>query len=219
MLNFWLVATVVLVVANWACIALGWRLGRTVTKPAALLALIAWSLSLGGWQGGMLWFGLGLVFSLAGDVLLLLPPRFFPVGLIAFLLAHIVYIIGFNLELPPVDITSILLLALVGLVYYWIMHRTIRRGMERSSLRGMVSIYGVVISLMLFSALLTLQRPDWNMPAAALSSFGALFFMGSDSLLGYDRFVKRLKWSELAIMVSYHAGQFCLVLGALLHFR
>jgi uncharacterized membrane protein YhhN len=204
MLNFWLVATVVLVVANWACIALGWRLGRTVTKPAALLALIAWSLSLGGWQGGML---------------LLLPPRFFPVGLIAFLLAHIVYIIGFNLELPPVDITSILLLALVGLVYYWIMHRTIRRGMERSSLRGMVSIYGVVISLMLFSALLTLQRPDWNMPAAALSSFGALFFMGSDSLLGYDRFVKRLKWSELAIMVSYHAGQFCLVLGALLHFR
>jgi uncharacterized membrane protein YhhN len=155
-----------------------------------------------------------------GDVLLLLPPRFFPVGLTAFLIAHIVYIIGFNLKLlwPP-DITSFLLLALVGLVYYWVMHRSIRRGMGQTRLRGMVSIYGVVISMMLFSALVTLQRPDWSMPAAVSASFGALLFMASDSLLGYDRFVKRLKWSDLAIMVSYHTGQFCLVMGALLHFR
>src|SRR5512144_421577 len=47
------------------------------TKPGTLILLIAWFTQIGDWRGGLLWFGLGLVFSLAGDVLLHLPGKFF----------------------------------------------------------------------------------------------------------------------------------------------
>jgi uncharacterized membrane protein YhhN len=71
---------------------------------------------------------------------------------------------------------------------------------------------------MLFSALLSLARPDWRMDAAWLVSIGAVLFYTSDSLLGYDRFVRRLAHGQFWVMVTYHLGQAGIVLGALLQY-
>ena len=86
MITYWVYAALALALVQWTA---RWREIRWLhyaTKPAVLLALIFWSWQVSGWQGPLLWFGIALVFSLLGDVLLMLPPSFFLTGLGAFLL-------------------------------------------------------------------------------------------------------------------------------------
>ncbi len=69
--NSLLILTVGLASVNWLAVDRGWKKTRIFSKPAALIALIAWFSLAAGWQAGNLWFGLALVFSLAGDILML----------------------------------------------------------------------------------------------------------------------------------------------------
>ena len=71
-----------------------------VAKPAVMICLFLWLYLGTGLQGLTFWFGLGLVFSLAGDVLLMISlDRMFIFGLVAFLFAHVAYLFGFQNEL------------------------------------------------------------------------------------------------------------------------
>ena len=65
-----------------------------------------------------------------------------------------------------------------------------------------VSAYIAVISVMVASAIATT-----NVYAIA----GALLFMGSDTLIAWNRFVQPLRWAPVTIMVTYHAGQLLIV--------
>jgi uncharacterized membrane protein YhhN len=191
-------------------------------KPATLLALIAWSwFASSGWPDGMLWFGLGLVFGLLGDMLLMLPPRFFMGGLAAFLVGHALYIIGFNRTLPPLNALSIGLLIvtvfLVSLLAFEI-HKGLAGRRAGRRLQASVQTYALTLSLMLCSALLTLLRPDWPRPAAVLVSIGAALFVLSDTLLGFDRFVRCIRNGRLWVHIAYHLGQLGIILGVILRF-
>ena len=64
-------------------------------KPLATLGVIAWA-ALGRSDDGLVkrWIVIGLVFSLAGDVALLWPVQGFLVGLVAFLLGHLSYLVA-----------------------------------------------------------------------------------------------------------------------------
>ena len=77
MVNLWLILAVIAAPLHWLARLRHWRWLDLITKPLVLLFLIFWSLSITRWEGGMLWFGLALVFSLLGDILLMLPPRVF----------------------------------------------------------------------------------------------------------------------------------------------
>jgi uncharacterized membrane protein YhhN len=46
-----------------------------------------------------------------------------------------------------------------------------------------------------------------------LAAFGAVFFMASDSLIAWNRFVVALWWAPVTIMVMYHIAQALLVLS------
>ncbi|MCD6285147.1 MAG: hypothetical protein J7M39_04450, partial [Anaerolineae bacterium] len=62
-----------------------------------------------------LWFVVALVFSLAGDIFLMLPDeKWFVPGLLAFLVGHLCYIVGFNPTWPPVG--AVALVAVVAVV-------------------------------------------------------------------------------------------------------
>lgn len=200
---------------NW--IAAGWRIKRLeyVTKPAVMLALLAHVWLAGGGpalvSSARFWIALALVFSLAGDVLLMLPRRQFLGGLVAFLLAHLAYIVGLNRGLPPLAPATVLVPILVGLLS-WQLHRRIAPGVP-AGLRAPVAAYVGVISLMLISALWTLVRPDWPAASAALAAAGAALFYLSDLAIAWDRFVAPLPHRDLVVMVSYHLGQIGLVSG------
>jgi uncharacterized membrane protein YhhN len=216
---FW--GVLALAVSDWIATGFGWKSVRYFTKPATLLVLILWFVQVGDLQGDLLWFGLGLMFSMVGDVMLMLPSRFFISGLIAFLLAHVFYIFGFDLAPLPVQWGTLLALLVVILSGFFVM-RSASRGMRSqpgaNQLIIPAQIYGLIISLMLFAALLTLMRPEWPLQAALYVSIGAALFFISDSILVHNRFVKPVRFGDVLVMVSYHLGQISIASGALIAF-
>ena len=216
-----LVLTLVLAGVDWIGLWRGWEKVGYFVKPAALLGMIAWSYQLSGWQGALAWFGAGLVFSLAGDSLLMFPKRLFLPGMLAFMGAHLAYTAGFNQTLPPLQPALLLLLGVVivpGALVMPIILRSLRQKAELSRLRTPVLVYSLVISLMFYSALLCLLRPDWPPRAAWLAAFGAGLFFTSDSLLAYQDFVRPLRHGMVYVHITYHLGQLLLITGALLRY-
>ena len=215
----WIIAALIFAMADWIAVGYQRQRWRVVTKPGVMIVLlIGFSVS-GGWQGESVWFGLGLVFSLLGDILLLLPPSWFIGGLGAFLAAHIFYIIGFNQEPPPIGWQLISLAAVMIIIDYF-GYRRLRRALLRQPkgrwLRYPVFVYVVVISLMLLSAMLTLLRPDWPQTASILVVAGALLFYISDSVLAINRFAGPVPYGKLVVIVSYHLAQIAIVMGVLI---
>ncbi len=189
-----------------------------VTKPASLFFLILWSYYLSGWDGRLIWFGLALIFSLLGDIFLMLSDRFFLFGLTAFLTGHVFYIVGFNNPPAALSLWMLAPLVAVSLGYVWIMS-TVLRGLHPSlgmrNMRIPVLIYGLVISIMVFSALNTQINPEWTRQAALLASLGSILFMFSDSILAYARFVRSIPHEGFWVMIAYHLGQFGIIAAAL----
>ncbi|MCC7130681.1 MAG: lysoplasmalogenase [Anaerolineae bacterium] len=207
-------------VIDWVAVWKSWRKLEYFAKPAVMLALLGWIAAFGGFRGPMLWIVLGVIFSLAGDVFLVLPRERFILGLVAFLLAHVFYLVGFSVYGPlsnaPVAILAVIILITSSRLYLRLSEGLQRSGLEK--LRTPVLIYSIVISLMLLSALATLVRPDWRFSAAALSAVGGLLFYVSDALLAWNRFLAPLPRSRVVSMMAYHLGQFGIVLGASIQF-
>jgi uncharacterized membrane protein YhhN len=211
----------VLAAADWVCVARGWVRPRAITKTAVMFAAITGFSVAGGWQSGAFWFGLGLVLSLAGDTFLLFPAQMFMPGLVAFLMAHIAYIIGFNRQLPAFRWEPAIFLALILIADYLIYRRLHRAIMTRSHgrwIRFPVLIYLSTISLMLFSTLLTFYQPAWTPSASGLVIAGAFLFVISDSLLANNRFISPVRGSRVMVMVTYHLAQIAIVCGILLRY-
>lgn len=216
----WILIALVLAALDWIAVARRAKPLEYAAKPGVMLALLLWLAANGGLQGALLWFALGILFSLAGDVFLMLPRvRFIP-GLVAFLLAHLAYTAGFTPDLPPLNLPALIVALLIAGVAGSVYPR-IAAGLERSGRAGLktpVFLYTVVISLMLLAALYTLIRPEWGPLPALAASAGALLFYLSDTLLAWNRFVAPLRFGKLPEIIAYHTGQILLVLGAGLHY-
>jgi alkenylglycerophosphocholine/alkenylglycerophosphoethanolamine hydrolase len=188
-------------------------------KPATMLALLGWLWLNAGFGGSMLWFTLGVIFCLLGDVFLMIPRDLFIFGLGAFLVGHICYIVGLNNSPPFINYWGGLVILELGIYIYWLYPR-LARGLKlkgQNQLRIPVLVYALVISLMVYSALMTLTRPGWSIAAAISASVGALLFYASDSMLAWDRFLKPLTHARLRVMVTYHLGQAGILLGAIFY--
>lgn len=222
MTSIFLILTFVFAAINWFAVYDAERINKRlerIAKPATILCLFLYFMSAKGDAAPLLWFGLAIVFSAAGDVFLLFDRLMG--GLVAFLLAHICYIIGFNTPLPPLTPWSLLFAVTYGLmstrIYRRISTALTRRGLER--LKKPVLAYTIVITLMLLSATLTLSHPGWNPTPAALVFTGAALFFLSDVTQAFYRFEAPSRRGRLIIMLTYHLGQIGLILGALLQFR
>jgi uncharacterized membrane protein YhhN len=214
-------AAVAFAFLDWASTWKGWKIRLYIAKPATLLFLIIWTYQVTQWQAGMIWFGIALVFSLLGDIALMLNARYFMVGLASFLLAHLSFLIGFNHLPPPLTLGTILMAVLVGISAARVL-RTLKPGIlkvpRKKRFLTAVVAYGFTLALMVFSALVTNFRSEWEVLPAALCAGGAILFYISDTLLGYDRFVVRVKHGQSYVHLTYHLGQIGLVTGAMLHF-
>ncbi len=198
-----LVAAGVSAVGNWIAVARGSSVGIYVCKPLTLVFMIAAALALDPTsEAARTWVVVALVFSLLGDVFLMLPSDAFVAGLSAFLLAHVAYVVALNqdsadnwwLAVPVVLVAAILARRLVA-------------GIRRSGHPEMVlpvGAYVLTILVMVASAV-----ASGNACAAA----GALLFMTSDAFIGEDRFVAHRSWQPMTIIVTYHVAQALLVLS------
>ena len=163
---------------------------------------------------------LGLVFSLAGDVLLIPPdqPKAFLGGLVAFLLAHLLYIAAFvhlqtsflkSTSLAGEIVAALALVLLAAAVYSYL-----RPGLGR--MRLPVIAYMVVISVMVHRALAILWVHPGPMTQATLIAAGAILFYLSDAILAVNkfRFGGELRHYKLLNLSTYYAGQLLLALSA-----
>lgn len=201
----WFLAAIAAVaaIANWWSAATDHRPTEFWSKPLTLIALIGVAVTLDPADPAVrAWFVVALLFSLAGDVLLL-DDRRFVFGLAAFLCGHLAYTAGFVVA-PDWRWWSaaLALLALTPLVA--IAGRRIVTGARTSdpALGPPVVAYLAVISAMAITA--AGAGNGWAVVGAAL-------FVASDTILGWRNFVDRRPWMPLAVMVTYHLGQAGLV--------
>jgi uncharacterized membrane protein YhhN len=198
-----------------------WLKLEYIAKPAVMVALFLWLFTSAGLKGALLWFGLGLIFSLAGDVLLMLSlERFFLIGLVAFLLAHLAYVIGFNIPLPEFSFWGIVFAVMVSLGGARIIRRILdalaSKGQAR--MRTPIIIYSTVISIMLLSAMIKLMDLTWDANAALLVSGGAFLFYISDIILAWNKFVAPIQHGRIYNIAAYHLGQIMLIAGVIAQF-
>jgi len=204
-----LVAAGVVAVADWVAIGRGLERLEYVCKPGALVLLIGVALTLDPSQGDVrAWFVAALVLSLAGDVFLMLPADRFVPGLASFLLAHVAYVVGLNLDGGSVG--ALALAAIPVAAVATVLATRILSAMTTGGNRGLIGpvvAYMVVISAMVTSALASVN--GWAVA-------GAVLFFASDALIAETRFVRPVTPGlRVAIMVTYHLGQAGLVLSLL----
>ncbi len=222
-LGFFLILLMALV--DWYAVFRDLYRLRYLTKPLVLILLIVWFTQNGGWQGSGMFFGVGLVFSLFGDIFLLkgllkARPDFFQWGLVSFLVAQVSYVIGFNQPRPLLSLPTLGIIVVVALVGFFNGGRLIRSLNTKPSNQKLVlpvTVYMIAISLMLASALNTLLRSDWLAPAALLAALGATLFYVSDSILAHDEFSQPIRTGEMLVTVTYHLAQFAIIAGYLMH--
>jgi uncharacterized membrane protein YhhN len=190
-------------------------------KPAVMICLFFWLYASTGLQGNTFWFGLGILFSLAGDVLLMISlDRMFLFGLAAFLFAHLSYITGFKDGLGTVSAWSLLLLVFIAVSVIRMMRRIVGalRAKGENNLVYPVIIYGSVISVMLYAAMSTIQDPAWKTSAAFFVSLGAFLFCVSDVILAWDKFVSPIKNGRVFNIATYYLGQIGIIAGVISQF-
>ena len=193
--------------ADWVAVANDHRRVEYVCKPLTMVLLIATALALDVSSTVVLVaFVTALVFSLVGDVFLMLPgERWFVFGLGAFLVGHLAYVVGLwcqGLTLAAF-LVGLLLVGVAMLVLGLRIVRAVSRG-DEPELVVPVAVYIGVISLMVASAIGT-RNP--------FAIIGASLFYTSDALIAWNKFVKAYPWGRVAVMISYHVGQIGLVLS------
>jgi uncharacterized membrane protein YhhN len=149
---------------------------------------------------------LGLIFSLAGDIFLMLPSDRFLPGLASFLVAHLLYIAAFSqsegfqlslLALAPFAFASAALLRLL-----W------------PHLAGMklpVTLYVVVSVTMGWQA--AAQWSSVGETWALLALVGAILFTLSDAALALNRFRAPFPAAQVTILTSYYLAQWLIALS------
>lgn len=188
-----------------------------LAKPATLAALTAVAATLHTPAGTMRgWFLPALACCLVGDVLLMLPGErrwAFAGGLAAFLAGHAFFLTGLvtgRAQLVPALVAAGVLVLVAALPAV----RVLRGAVEHlgAAMAGPVAVYT--------GAVLAMAAAAWSAALAAgppgrdpLLAVGGSLFVISDTLLSYDRFVRRLPRADLAVHVSYHCAVAALVLA------
>jgi uncharacterized membrane protein YhhN len=155
------------------------------------------------------WVTAGLVLSLGGDVALMFKTdRAFLAGLVLFLLAHVVYAIGFTLPngFYAQDLISAgVLLAIAVAVYAYL-----QPGLGQ--MKGPVIFYIAVICVMVNRAVSTFYGDYFSQTQAWLLTLGASLFWLSDLVLAVNRFRRPFEANRLSLFL-YFGGQLLIALS------
>lgn len=169
---------------------------RLATKPVPVACATAFVL-LHGRHVYALLVALGLVLSIAGDVLLEIPANLFVPGLIAFLLAHVAYIAAAVSDSRRLALVR----ALPFVLWCGGVYGVLFSGM--GDLAIPVAVYVTVICAMLWRMAATAD----TRPATWLALGGAVAFALSDSLIAVRKFGGEFVGAREAIILLYWGGQ------------
>jgi uncharacterized membrane protein YhhN len=148
---------------------------------------------------------MGLCFSLAGDVFLMLPSDRFVAGLSSFLVAHLLYIAAFagGVSAPAWGVLAALCVFAVPM--YGLLLP------QLGGLRVPVALYITAIVGMAWQASARwLESGDLG---ALLACAGALLFVVSDAALAWNRFRGGFRHAQTLVLGSYFPAQWLIALS------
>ena len=218
-----LVLTIILAIIEWSAVAKSWRMVEYFFKPAVMVSLIALLITAGSLsQFQSLIFTIGALFSLLGDIFLILPRERigFPLGLSAFFLAQLFYIKTYLSNAAFQGIHSLILAGVLLILLAVFGSKLLKSLLERDQKKLIIPIalYMTAISIMVFSAVNLNFEPAWKFTPALLVSLGAVFFAASDTILSWNKFITPLHYGRIALMICYHVGQILMASGVILQF-
>ena len=173
-----------------------------IFKPLTMILIISilftGGIELEGFSFFIFW---GLIFSLLGDMMLLKPWYKFELGLESFLVCHIFYIIAF-ISYKGMDWDILPLLPLIGFALW--LFRMIKPHLGKLLIP--VGSYMSVILLMVWQGM-GIWLSEKNTFGLLIGS-GAFIFCVSDSILAYQRFMRRFKYGNTLALVTYYIAQY-----------
>ena len=164
----------------------------------------------------------GLGFSWLGDIslqfaneeqgFLLSANNMFILGLSAFLITQVFYIIAFSLPggkntVLTSRIYQTILVIAYGFVLIWYLYYSL------GDMKFPVILYAGIILLMLLSALNRYGKV--NGVSYMLVVIGALFFVISDSIIAINRFHMKFDFAKTLIMITYITAQYLIIMGCI----
>jgi len=186
-----------------------------IGKPLATLSLLL-IVGLPPWDRFETLIVVGILFSLAGDIALLGDgDREFLVGTVAFLAAHVCYIIAFVGLVRPGGLGAYLSPAAAGVALASVTLVTLLWP-KAGVMRGPIVVYAAAITTMVVTAF-ACARAIKPQPAALGVAAGAVLFYLSDASLAWNRFRSPFRHSLLVILATYWLGQIGIALAARLH--
>ncbi len=153
---------------------------------------------------------IGLLFSFGGDLALLFKEKRKPfmIGLVLFLIAHIIYAATFSLlgHFTIWDIFTAVILMAAGLAFYKLIEHNL------GTMKVPVIAYILIISLMVNRAFSTFASPSLSSAQVWMISIGAVLFYISDLILAANRFWRPWHYNRISL-AFYFSGQLLIALA------
>jgi uncharacterized membrane protein YhhN len=186
-----------------------WRYATYVFKPLTMLLIIAMLLLADIGSAGYLVFA-ALLFSLLGDIFLMLPKKPLLPGLLSFLIAHILFVVEFA-ERAPLQF-SWPLAALGGGILVW----AAIVGFKLIPKLGVLLVPGIIYFTAISSMLFLAGNVFLNgVAGGGLLIVGALLFFASDTSLAFNRFGTPWRSAQCIVLATYFSAQFLITASVL----
>ena len=148
---------------------------------------------------------LALFFSATGDVFLNLSDnKYFVYGLASFGIAHCFYIASFlrKIELKKIRSFFALLLVVYGILLLYALIPKV------GQMTLPIVAYVLIIISMAISAVLGKENHY-------LTILGSFFFVISDSIIAFNKYLFKVPQAGLLIMITYYLAQFLIIFGVI----
>ncbi|MED4015558.1 lysoplasmalogenase [Sutcliffiella cohnii] len=183
------------------------KIYKFIWKPGTMILIIILAITESGLSTTFsYWVLSALVFSLIGDIFLMLREKWFIHGLVSFLIAHILYIVGFivsfsftfsfNIFLLVVALILLAVILLAVILYFYLFPNVRKEGGKK--LLFAVAFYIIIITTMVSLAIMTGTK--------ILIAAAFLFFV-SDAILAVNKFKVRFRLADYFVMSTYFTAQ------------
>ncbi|MCB0504552.1 MAG: lysoplasmalogenase [Cyclobacteriaceae bacterium] len=209
-INYWLLLFAIDSMLELASQLFNWNFLSLFSKPLLMPLLIGYFVSASRANRSPLkkFVVLALVFSWVGDAVLMfqnINGMYFIIGLVAFLLAHVMYIVGFTKLKNSTTKVERLAIIVFFLAYSATLVIFLWPGL--GNMKAPVMLYALVLTIM---GVLGVIKSTTNHPYI---TFGVLFFVASDSILALNKFLIDVPFNGMLIMGTYIAAQWLIVAG------
>eukprot|EP01119_Soliformovum_irregulare_P008833 TRINITY_DN21941_c0_g1_i1.p1 TRINITY_DN21941_c0_g1~~TRINITY_DN21941_c0_g1_i1.p1 ORF type:complete len:306 (+),score=15.98 TRINITY_DN21941_c0_g1_i1:118-1035(+) len=155
---------------------------------------------------------LGLILSLAGDIILINEgDDHFLLGLCVFLLAHIMYIVAFSVRprknYPRVGMHYMRAIPFVAVGSVITSILTTKLPRDNMILFGGVCAYGFILIIMGWRASARIGYHGETKSSQMIALAGAILFIISDCLLAFNKFHTPIPFAQIFVLSTYWMGQ------------